>query len=820
MLLRAAVLLVVCLACAALRAQTGFRYFYDSSKRLYSVLDSTGTLIQYTYDPIGNITQITRSTITPSQLTILNITPTYLIGGSTITLTGQNFSTTPASNTVTIGGSAATVVSATATQLVVRVPTTTYGGTVSVTVGGVTTTWSSTITVLQIPVFSISPASGKKNTTITLTLTGQNLIGATFALKSLDPGYPAPGGTITVVSNSGTTATLNIALGATEGQFALVATNAAGPNVTTPSTLFLITPTVGAAGSDTSVLNLSFNPSSIQPLPAGQNSAGFDASVLNTAFNPSSVQPLPTGRNSAGFDASVLNTAFNPSSVQPLPTGRNSASFDTSVLNTAFNPSGVPALPTGQNSASFDASVLNTAFNPSGVPALPTGQNSASFDASVLNTAFNPSGVPALPTGQNSTSFDASVLNTGFNPSGVPALPTGQNSASFDASVLNTGFNPSSVQPLPAGQNSASYFISVCNTASGCTATAPHLVSVNAAPASSRPRQPDRLLPVSPTRNSLPVLEPLDKATSVTVGQTIRLGARNVEPGATVEFLVNQTPIARVSEPPYETLFTVPDGPGELAFQVAVRGPDQAERVSQIARMNVLPDSGVGVFGSIAKGTGGVELSLAAGGLKAEFFHLAQPVTALPDLDRVGPVRSGYVTAINEPNPGGVFGDDPLGAHLASDYAVRFSGEVRADEAGQYRFWLTARSGAAIRIDGELLADSGFVSGEPSGSAISIPLNQGWHSIQVIYYLAVGAARVQLDWQRPGSGRREVLGPEYLRTVLGGLTAVSAADGTFGFPQVPTKFDSVWIRAKQGNGFVEFPVVAPVAGPVSIAVPK
>jgi YD repeat-containing protein len=742
--LRRLALLLALAGVSALRAQTptSFRYFHDSSNRLYSVLDSTGTLIQYTYDPSGNITQVTRSTLAPSQLSILNITPAYLIGGSTITITGQNFSTTAAANTVTIGGTTATVISATATQLVVLVPTTTYGGAVSVTVGGVTTSWSSTISVLQIPVFSISPVSGKKGTTITLTVVGQNLIGATFALKSLDPSYPAAGGAVNVVSNSGTTAVLTLVLGATEGEFALVGTNAAGPNAVTPASLFLIGPTVGAAGEDVSVLNTSFNPSNVQPLPTGQNSASFDVSVLNTASSPSSLQALPTGQNSATFDVSVLNTASSPSSLQALPTGQNSATFDVSVLNTASSPSSLQALPAGQNSAIFDASVLNTALN------------------------------------------------------------------------------PNSLQALPAGQNSASYFISVCNTASGCTAIAPHLISVNASPVSSRPRPPDRSLPVPPSRDLPPVLEPLDKITSVTVGQTIRLGARNAEPGSTVEFDVNQTAIAKVSESPYETLFTVPEGQPELVFQAVVGGAGQPERVSQIARMTVVPDSGATISGSIAQGTAGVELSLAAGGLKAEFFHLEQPVTALPSLEGLQPARSGYVTAINEPNPGVVFGDDPLGAHLASDYAIRFSGAVLADDPGQYRFWLAARSGAAMLIDGKLMADSGFVSGEPSEAAISIALDRGYHSIEVIYYLAVGAASVQLDWQHPGVGRREVLGPEHLRTVLTGSTAVSAADGTFVFPQVPTKFDSVWIHAKQGNGFIEFPAIGPVAGPVSIAVPK
>src|ERR1700722_17709920 len=113
-LVRSRVLASGLLACASLFAQaTTFRYFHDSSNRLYSVLESTGTLMQYTYDSSGNLTQVARSTLAPSQLSILNITPSYLIGGSTIT--GQHF-TTAAGNTVTIGGTPATVISATATQ--------------------------------------------------------------------------------------------------------------------------------------------------------------------------------------------------------------------------------------------------------------------------------------------------------------------------------------------------------------------------------------------------------------------------------------------------------------------------------------------------------------------------------------------------------------------------------------------------------------------------------------------------------------------------------------------------------------------------------
>jgi YD repeat-containing protein len=747
--------LIAILPLTALRAQapTSFRYFYDDANELYRVLDSTGTLIEYDYDPSGNIINVGRSALPVAQLSILNVTPsTSPATGTKLTILGQNFSPIIAGNTVTIGGITATVISATPTQLVVLIPAGTAGGAISVTAGGVTTTWSNNLTVAETPsITSVNPATGAAGATVAVNITGTDLFGATFALQSVDPIDTSPGAVITVLSNIGTSATLSVVLGATQGQFGLVGTNAVGTGAITPGSLFLIGPVT--------------------------NSVSFYASVLNTAFNPATNPPLPAGQNAASFSASVLNTTYNPVTNPPFPPGNDSVAFYASVLNASFNPIANPPLPAGQNTASYYASVLNTFYNP--------------------------------------------VTN--------PKLPPGQNTAAFYASVLNASFNAATNPPLPAGQNTVSYYISVCNTASGCTATAPAVVSADASPTvlrlRSRSAPPQGPRPDSP----LPVIGPLNSFTTVTAGQTIRLVARNAEAGSIVEFDVNQTVVATVSEAPYEILFTVPESLGELVFQVVVRTPGFADRISQITRMSVVPDVGAPVSGSVTlipgqsntvPSSGGVELSLAAGGLKAEFFHLAQPVIALPSLNGLQPVRAGYVTAIDQPNPSWVFGEDPLGARLGTDYAVRFSGEVRADATGQYRFWLAARNGAALQIDGKLLADSGFVSGEPAETSVTVSLASGWHSIDVIYYLAVGNSSVRLDWQQPGGVRREVLGPEFLRTVLSGMSAVSAADGTFAFPQVPKRFDTVWIRAKQGDGFIEFPGVAPGAPPVSLAVPE
>lgn len=55
-------------------------------------------------------------------LSITSVSPTTAPAGSTVVITGANFNSTPASNSVTFGNVPATVVSATSTQLVVTVP--------------------------------------------------------------------------------------------------------------------------------------------------------------------------------------------------------------------------------------------------------------------------------------------------------------------------------------------------------------------------------------------------------------------------------------------------------------------------------------------------------------------------------------------------------------------------------------------------------------------------------------------------------------------------------------------------------------------------
>ena len=108
-------------------------YYYDSNGRLTVVTRADGTSARYVYDDLGNIQQI--AAIPTGQLAIFGMTPDHGPIGTTVTITGQGFSTTAANDSITFNGTAATAVSATANTLVATVPVGATTGPIAVTVG-------------------------------------------------------------------------------------------------------------------------------------------------------------------------------------------------------------------------------------------------------------------------------------------------------------------------------------------------------------------------------------------------------------------------------------------------------------------------------------------------------------------------------------------------------------------------------------------------------------------------------------------------------------------------------------------------------------
>ena len=107
---------------------------------------------------------------------ITHIEPPAAIPGSTGILHGFNFETTPANNTVTFAGVAATITSATANRLIVTVPTTTSGprDVIVTNINGSSAAFN--FTILSAP----SPGVFGKQNTITTTANGAQSVYATY----------------------------------------------------------------------------------------------------------------------------------------------------------------------------------------------------------------------------------------------------------------------------------------------------------------------------------------------------------------------------------------------------------------------------------------------------------------------------------------------------------------------------------------------------------------------------------------------------------------------------------------------------------------
>ena len=122
-------------------------HVYDRLHRLRATVDSAANdAAIWTYDPVGNVLSITRQPAT--QTTILELPADAVVGACGVRILGIGFSATPAQNTVTVNGVAATVQGATATELVVCVGAGTTTGLVAVTTPTGSATSAAPLTVL------------------------------------------------------------------------------------------------------------------------------------------------------------------------------------------------------------------------------------------------------------------------------------------------------------------------------------------------------------------------------------------------------------------------------------------------------------------------------------------------------------------------------------------------------------------------------------------------------------------------------------------------------------------------------------------------
>lgn len=115
------------------------------------------------------------STVPSTGPTITSFTPASGPVGTSVTITGTNFSTTPANNTVRFNGMLATVINSSATTINTTVPAGATTGTITVTVAGNTATSATSFTVTtgtsnQPPVIATSTTAARVGGIVTIDL--------------------------------------------------------------------------------------------------------------------------------------------------------------------------------------------------------------------------------------------------------------------------------------------------------------------------------------------------------------------------------------------------------------------------------------------------------------------------------------------------------------------------------------------------------------------------------------------------------------------------------------------------------------------------
>lgn len=180
-------------------------------------------------------TSATNFTVTTPVPTIISFTPASGPVGTSVVITGTNFSTTNANNIVKFNGITALATASTATSITTTVPTGATTGLITVTVGGNTATSATNFTVTTpLPtIVSFAPASGPVGTSVVIT-------GTNFSTTSANNMVMFNGTTAVATASTTTSITTTIPSGATTGPITVTV----GGNTATSTTDFTVFSTI------------------------------------------------------------------------------------------------------------------------------------------------------------------------------------------------------------------------------------------------------------------------------------------------------------------------------------------------------------------------------------------------------------------------------------------------------------------------------------------------------------------------------------------------------------------------------------------------
>jgi len=341
------VFIIAC--CVTLAHAESVTYAYDALGRLIQVsTPAQGTVQAYRYDSAGNI--VGSPVSSASVLTIAGFSPGAGGTGRQVTIVGSGFSTTASANAVAFNGAAATIVSATTTELVVSVPAAATSGPISVSVGGPVVQSTSSFTILTAQgaptISAFSPSSGGAGSTITIS-------GTNFFPGAVDNKVLINNVTASVLTASTTTLAASVPASASSGRVRVITPL----GVAVSSTDFFVPPsgysTVNAGARTTP----NGTPASVSVTAAGQAVQVLFDAVQGERFVRVAFQGMggSAGVRVVGPGGVVIASATSLPAVLELPVLPSTGTYTASV----FGNSATGTLSVSVTRAFTDALLLN-----------------------------------------------------------------------------------------------------------------------------------------------------------------------------------------------------------------------------------------------------------------------------------------------------------------------------------------------------------------------------------------------------------------------------------------------------------------------------
>jgi Concanavalin A-like lectin/glucanases superfamily/IPT/TIG domain len=412
---------------------------------------ATGKISVTVYDVV---TTSTNDFVVPSSPAISSFSPAAGIVGTTVTISGSNFSSDIANNMVKFNGTMATIRSASTTQLIVNVPIGATTGKISVTANGLMATTENDFAVTPpMTILSFDPASGPAGTQVTIQVqyanspTGPNtqikFNGENAALVDINAEY-----FLAIVPSNATTGKISVTV---NGQ---TATSTNDFTVTQVPTITSFSPTSGQVSSTVTIIGTNFSSTTAQNTVKFNNTTAVVTSASSTQLAVSVPANATTGKISVtvnGLTATSTNdfsviqpptiTSFSPTSgVAGSTVTIAGTNFSTTAANNIVKFNNTTATVTSASSTQLEVNVpANATTGKISVDVNGLTVDSAN-DFTVIQpptiTSFSPTsgtvGSTVIITGTN---FSSTIANNSLKFNNTLAVVTSASATQLEVSV-------------------------------------------------------------------------------------------------------------------------------------------------------------------------------------------------------------------------------------------------------------------------------------------------------------------------------------------------------------------------------------------------